>query len=100
MEIIKEPITLQETNEVLNKASEAGAFIEGWEGVLNDMYVISGMAGVQIDDEEPTEHIILLAEYATSWSNDLYMIRTNDDKVAEHYTVLFENQYGYDEEEE
>lgn len=90
MEIIKEPIDLEDVRTVLIAMNEAGAYVEEYEGVLNDNYIIYDVGDVHLDDEEPTEYIIIVAEYATSWSNNLYLIRTNDYKVVEHYEKLFE----------
>ena len=89
-QVVKEPINLKDVYNILDLSIDAGAFVEEWEGVLNDNYVISGMAEVEVvGGEEPTDHIIILAEFASSWHNDLYMIRTNDDSVADYYTELF-----------
>jgi len=87
---IKEPIDLAFIEALLIAINEAGADFVEYEGVLNDNYIIYGVGDVHIDEEEPTDYIILLAEFATSWSNDLYMIRTNDYKVVQYYEELFE----------
>jgi hypothetical protein len=88
---VKEPVTLKEVYQIINKASEAGADIEEFEGVLNDNYIIQDAEAVQIDEREPTEYIVLLAEFETSWSNSLYLIRTNNYDVVKHYDNIFNN---------
>lgn len=90
IQVVKEPISLQEITNILNKAIESGAEVVEYEGVLNDNYIIYDAGEIRISNEEPTEYIIFLAEFANTWADNLYMIRTNDEQVVQYYEEIFQ----------
>ena len=89
IKVIKEEVDSSFYKEILRLSCETDAFIEEYQGVLNDSYIVHHAEGVHIDEEEPTDYIILFTEPANTWSDKFYMIRTNDERVVEHYEKLF-----------
>lgn len=87
---IKTQIDLETTEKILSVALNNGSYVSEIEGVLNDSYLINNYDTetgnrIRIGKRKPRKYLILTHEFASSWSNNLYLIETDSDEEAENF---------------
>lgn len=90
--------TLKGVEKLLNFASEHNCEIFTAEGALNDFHIIKNTCNIKVGNIRPRKYIVCYYTYRNCYSNDLYMLFTDDivkvNTMAAYYG-LDESVYDY-----